>query len=491
MTVKKKWSYEAGVGDSRVVVEEVRGILQLRWWDKKKTPPNWTTKSLGRALERDGRGRVLPESEAAAVGDANQKSVDLASGRQVVAGKERGPLTIGETEALIVHKDYGKYPHRTQGRDELVRAIRYAVALWGADTPWTKIEDAEWTMLMRRRLEGLLAEGHSGWRATEITLGRLITVVRWLRAKKHIPRDAAPWPESYKADIVVHWKGIKKTARDPEPNRPRHTLEEVRAILAASVFSLRFDLLMWLGMELRLGQVARMQRTDLNLPTVDWNAEPMRDPKTGEDLTDYGTQTIYGSGKKGVKGGVITDLTRVQRFKVEFALREGYLADIEKQYQAGTVADYCIFPSGYEIGRVARDRGKDVEQSLGHVDFETSVGGSWIRKTFRDAEERAGVEHVRGRCGYGVRRQGRDFADEAGLSRSATENWGTWTPGSTIPDQVYRNRANRVGRREARGARARFRNEDDVVTQFSEAPPAAVASVDVAENAPSGDEGEE
>lgn len=55
-----------------------------------------------------------------------------------------------------------------------------------------------------------------------------------------------------------------------------------------------------------------------------------------------------------------------------------------------------------------------------------------------------------------------DVADAENLSPSAIENFGGWTPGSPIPAKVYRERGNRVGRREARGARAALRGEEHV-----------------------------
>ena len=68
--------------------------------------------------------------------------------------------------------------------------------------------------------------------------------------------------------------------------------------------------------------------------------------------------------------------------------------------------------------------------------------------------------HIVGRCCYGVRRQGRDVADTAELSPSAIESFGGWMPGSDIPNRIYRERANKVGGREARGARALLRGEN-------------------------------
>lgn len=97
------------------------------------------------------------------------------------------------------------------------------------------------------------------------------------------------------------------------------------------------------------------------------------------------------------------------------------------------------------------------------VDWSINCRSSWVRKNFREAEERAGVEHVEGRGAYGLRRLGRDVADDEGLSPSGIESFGMWTPGSPIPQAVYRSRLSKAGRREARGARAALRGESKEV----------------------------
>lgn len=457
MSPRTPWSYVAGTGKARVVVyEDARyGTLTLRWWDQKKNPPNWAKMSLRQKIEVDARGKITTECEAFAVAAAQQKSLDLAGGVTSAAVQAPAKFTIGQTEAAITNKDTGKYPRRTQMVDELRRSLRLAVALWGADTPWESITDAHWTMLLRRRLEGLVAEGHKGDRATEITIGRLITAVRWLRKKKLIPRDAAYWSDDWKDDVEQHWMAVNKSDRPPEPFRPRHTHEEAIAILGASGFDPRFMLLMWLGMELRLGQVARARRTDLELPPVDFAAPVERD-EDGIDLTDYGTFEVFGAGKK---HGTVVDLTRGQRRILDWSLADGgYLGNIERRFKVGEVGNYRLFPSGYVVGRVGLLREKPTQLSLSDkVNFERAVTGSWIRKNFRTAEKRAGVTHIPGRSAYGVRRVSRDVAE--GMSQSAIENFGSWTAGSKVANEVYLEPTNKAGRREARGARARLRGE--------------------------------
>lgn len=350
---------------------------------------------------------------------------------------------VSETRALITDPATGKYPHPCQFVDEMVRALELAVDRWG-DIPWADVQQSHWTMLLRFRLDRLLADNRRGVRATEITISRLITAVRWLREMKLIPRDAADWPSNWKAEIVRHWKGITKSARDPEAFRPRYTLEESHAILRKADFDPRFELLLWLGMELRLGQVARARRADLALDV---------------EADSNGRLTVYGAGKK---GGTVVELTAGQRAAVDRALGDGgYLYALEQLHQASG-ADYLLFPAGYVSGRVARTRGDtDAVIALSpKANFDKPVSGSWIRKNFNVCEERAGIPHIKGRCAYGLRRLSVDVGGESDLSPAALQALGGWTD-IKIPETVYRSRENRHGRREARGVRAKLRGEVD------------------------------
>lgn len=177
---------------------------------------------------------------------------------------------VVDAVSLICDPDMGKYPFRSPMRDELERALALACRVWGADRLFTDIEELDYTKLLRVRVAELVAKNCRAVRAAEITIGRVITTVGWLREYRHIPRDAAPWPKSWKTQIEQHYMGLTKSVRAPEPHRPRHTIEECHKILAAAGFDPRLALLLWLGMELRLGQVARVRRSDFDLPPVDW-----------------------------------------------------------------------------------------------------------------------------------------------------------------------------------------------------------------------------
>lgn len=358
---------------------------------------------------------------------------------------------------MICDPATGKYAHKTPSRDELERALAFFGRVVGNDTLWTAIDERDYIRALRVRVEELVAKDCRAVRAAEITIAKVCTTVGWLREMRHIPRDAAPWPKRYKELIKQHWMGLVGTVREPEPHRPRHTLEELHKIMAASTFDPRLELMLWLGIELRLGQVARALWSDLTLPPIAWDVPVTKDER-GNDLTNYGTFTVHGSGKK---GGVTVYMTRGQRRRIEDALSHGYLATIEARRVRGTVADYALFPAGYICGRVGFTRGRSIARTLSDkVDYRKPVTSSWIRKNWREAEERAGVPHVEGRGAYGGRRRARDVFGESDVSQAAIENGGGWVPGSSIPNAVYRQRENIAGAIEARPVRALIRGED-------------------------------
>jgi hypothetical protein len=180
-----------------------------------------------------------------------------------------------------------------------------------------------------------------------------------------------------------------------------------------------------LGGEQRLGQVVRAWRSDL--------------------LLDEGTFTIRGREKK---GGVVLELTKGQRAAAEKALK-GYLSDLE---QAG--GDYRLFPSGQlPGGRKGEGRATEKHRNA------KQVGARRITSWFIEAEELAGVEHLRGRGPYGVRRVAVDSAKGNGISREGLKEYGGWTD-TQVPDMIYAAKKSEKARKEACEMRARFRGEE-------------------------------
>lgn len=435
--VTEAWTYVAGTGAARVVVYEDLARdrqLTLRWWDPARE--NWKRKALGRTLERDRRGRIAKASEEWAQHEATVKSAALIKGTPDEKTIAPQRFTIGETEAVLTEAETGPYPHKTPFRSELIRALDFAATVWGKDTPWAIIADDDWTKLIRRRLAGLLKRGKQGVRTTEVTVSRINTAAEYLREQKKIPRDAALLPKKWRKQLLDSWRGQiteltgVQPSSDPEPSRPRHTLDEMRQVIAmAPEVDPRFGLLMQLAAEYRAGQAVRAKRSQLDLTAKSF--------------------TIHGRGKK---QGAVIDLTPGQLAYVERVLAEGFLADLERAYlKKGT--DYYLFPAGKLLGRKAG------EGRLGAgVDLTKHLERQWIIDNFHEAERRCGITPMKGRAQYGTRRQNVDAINALGISPLGKQAAGGWAS-TDVPDAIYAESTNAVGRAEAARVRAKTRGE--------------------------------
>jgi hypothetical protein len=426
-------------GQFDVTAYEARpNYVMLRRWKPGKPKGQWQRKAIGELTLRDARGAVL-ESARAAARDAAMKWYLELTGEIATAPVEKAdaPFTIGQTWAAISDKDTGKYPIKTPFRDELQRAIEYAVVVWGEGTTWASVDDDAWTRLIRRRVTELRAGGKTGIRATEITVSRLGTAAKWLHRTRRIPASVQP-PVDWHDELIAYWKGLAKQQHDPEPERPRYTLEQARKLLhAAWDVDPRCGLLMAVGAELRLGQVRRAKRSDLDLTAA-----------------EFGQLTVRGAGDK--KGEVV-ELTRGQRAAVDRALR-GYLRILEARWiESNGKADYCLFPGGKLHGRANGEpviSGRD-------PDALAPISRSALTRRWEPIEFLAGTgEHIRGRGAYGLRRAAVDAAESENISEAGLQALGGWsTP--DVPRRIYRDKANRAGRADAKKLRAHIREEAD------------------------------
>jgi integrase len=192
----------------------------------------------------------------------------------------------------------------------------------------------------------------------------------------------------------------------------------------------RFDLLMWLGAELRLGQVARCRRGHL----------------------DRTAGTLYVPGM-GNKEGTTSMLTEGQIAAAEAAFTTGYLAELE----ASGRPDYALFPGAKWRG------GNDGVFPIALIEA-PHVERTALRKWFRKAEDLAGIPHVKGRGQYGVKRAAVQAAKEFGISREGLMAHGGWRD-TQMPDMIYADKEADAARREARDIRAQIRGEVDLTGQ--------------------------
>lgn len=421
-----KWEDAFGFAPHRVWVGEradKAGVLYLRWWDAARG--NWKWKSLGASL-RDEKGRILPHLQAMARAAAQEQYERLTGKTAPAVVAERAPLTLGQTWAAITDHATGLYPHDTPHRKEVARELKHAVRILGADTPWAIIDKARYTQLLRTRVDELVRDGHQPLRGGEITMQRIHAIAAWLRDNERIPADAAI-PSSKWKDALVRYIEQVNGGRIPEPHRPRYTLEEMRALIHKSWdVDPRFGLLMALGAELRLGQVARCRRSDLDL--------------------ERRTFKVPGRGKK---RGTVMELTPGQVAACRRAL-DGYLAALERQ-----CPDYPLFPAGQMTGG---RKGEPVAHPVRHGSADPITSTAW-RKWLTETEELCGIPHARGRGAYGIRRQAVDAVKAAKISREGLQAHGGWSS-SQIPDAIYADQEMEYARQEAMEARAKIRGEN-------------------------------
>lgn len=412
LTARARKPWETRIGAPPVVVwcgERAgrAGRVYLRWWGGQ----NWKSRSLGFGVRTESG--ALDDTKVAAAIDAAAAKWRALTGRATDAPTPQRPLTLGETWGIVAHPATGRYPSKTAYRDELEAALTLACSVLGADFAWVAFHRPQLRAVTRAAVDRALARGRVGFRTAEVVGTRLLTVAASLKAEGRLPVEYVPpggrdWKQELRAYVEE-----KRGQPVPEPARPRHTIAEVRQLLAVSAgVDPRFRLLFALGAELRLGQVVRAPRSALHL--------------------EAGTFRAPGRGKK---RGELVVLTPGQLAVVREILG-GFHAEREAVYQAEG-RDYQLFP-----GRGGRG----------------IAGKTAVMKWFRAAERAAGIAHAPGRGAYGARRVAVDEAIRAGASRGVLQAIGGWSDART-PEQIYRDQERHDDRTAAATVRAVIRGE--------------------------------
>ncbi len=433
MTERKAWAHVVGKRQYRVRVFELGdrgGVLYLRWNDFSSGVRRPKHLSLGKVL-RTADGKIVRDTERWAKAQAQLKHEALIKGEQEAAG-ESALLTIGEAAKRVTDPKTGKYPHASQHRAETERALKYATTVWGADRAWNTIRRADIRQLGRARVDDLLGRGKTGLRGAELTVQRVLTVAQWLRDEELIDEGACVAQKRWKDELRQYWLDASKKPELARPWRPRYSIGEFRKILkAAWKTDPRLGLLLELGAEQRLGQVARIHRS-----MISKYADEVRIPSRGQ------------------KKGAVLKLTKGQQDALIAQLMEGYLVQLEAARERGDIKDYPIFPAGQMPGGRSGSPIATIERHAG--------AGSMDRRTivelFTKAETAAGVPHVPGRGAYGLRRVAVDEAKKLGISRDGMREHGGWTD-NQMPDTVYADQEAEGFREEARDVRASIRGE--------------------------------
>lgn len=136
---------------------------------------------------------------------------------------------------------------------------------------------------------------------------------------------------------------------------------------------------------LRLGQVGRLMRSQLDL------AYEIVDPKSGA-VTIGGFAHVPGRGKKQSPGRV---LRKDALAAMNAAISVGYPAPLEAQHESGAVADYPIFPGGRLVAGMVNPSNPDARHPA-----DRGALSAW----FKQLEAAAGVQSKKGRGWNALRR---------------------------------------------------------------------------------------
>lgn len=425
------WRYTVGMLPHRVLAYEDparQHVVYLRW----RAAGDWRRKSLGFGI-RTPKGTIDKAQEKRAREAADHQYARLLSGG-VTPKAPAVELTIADGWTLAKDPNTGKWPEDTAHRREMDRALARAKSTWGARTAWNDIDRGEIRRLWRTEFRRARANGHEGVRSTEVVVARVMAVATWLRDEQRIaPTACVPW-KAMKEEMRVDF--AKATQGRYAPQRLRFTPDEYRALLAAAVLvDPRWDLLLTLGAEYRLGQVKRVRRPDVDL--------------------ERGRVTVRGAGKK---RGVVIVLTAGQREKLTAALGPGgYLHGLEVLYLAKKIPDYPLFPG---VRLPVRDG-----QPITRREHATrpEIDSTQLRKWMRQTEQKARVDgkpiaHETGRGWYGLRRAAVDAAKAAKISREGLQAHGGWSD-AQIPDTIYADQQAEYAQEEAATIRAQIRGE--------------------------------
>lgn len=430
-----EWQYQVGeVPHLLTAYERTDKALAIytRVWDGRL----YRSKKALCASIRDAQGRIVPEKEVVAQQLAVRRQGEIAAGAEREES-QRGPLTVAGAFRRLLDPKEGKFPSDTPHRREVVRAAKLIAEVLGRDKRMDEVRHRDYRALWRHIAHAhVKSKGESyGLRTAEIFCGVLQNAARWLQQEGQIePGDAVPAP-GWKQAMKGEWEQITGNAA-AAPEKPRYTdAESAKLWRALPKADPRVRLAMELGAELRLGQVARVKRTDI-LPTA---------------AHAVGRLRVHGRGKK--RGETIT-LTMHQRHTLTAALLWGYLAEAEAAFRAGEIEDYYLIASSKL--HAAKDHRGRVGKRVGLKGAGRPLGRRALARQWETLEALADVEHVDGRLWYGMRRHQADKTDALeGVSNRAKNRMGGWTKNSTR--EGYLEGANVRDADEAARARALIR----------------------------------
>jgi hypothetical protein len=404
-----KWQYQVGEVPHLLTAYErpdKANAIYTRVWDGRR----YRSKKALCGPIRDERGRVDPEREIVAQQLAMRRQSELAA--NVEPDEARGgPLTLAGGFRKVLDRSTGKFPSDTGHRREVVRASVLIGKVIGRDRRMDGIKHRDYRALWRHIAHEHKRTGKMGLRTAEIYCGVLQNAARWLQHEGYLePGEGVPAP-GWKQAMRSEWETITESPA-PKPEKLRYTdAESVKLWRALPSADPRIALAMELGAELRIGQVARVRRSDV-LPSPGWR---------------FGMLHVHGRGKK---FGETIVLTASQRHALTQALLWGYLAEPEAARRAGEITDYYLFGGG-RLHRTTDHRGRKVRRLRKDGAAKPITRRAFARQWER-LEGAAGVDHQRGRLWYGMRRLQADKADALmDVDARVKNRMGGWSRTST------------------------------------------------------------
>lgn len=395
-----KWQYTVGEVPFQLTAYErpEKGmVVYARVWDGARYTER---KKLCDAI-RDERGRIIPDREIEAQQAAVRRQAALAAGVDPVESSS-GPLTLEAGFRKRLHPAEGEWPTRTPHVQAVERAAVIVKRILGKGLIWSDIRHAHYRKVWRELAREHKRTGEGGYRWTEVVLSALQSTSRWLQQEGLIePGDAQPAPRWHQA-MRREWGEIVG-APVSEPEKPRYTAAQSRRLWEAlPKADPRLRLGMEIGAELRLGQVIRSRRSDV-----------LRSPDSSEEL--YAVR-VHGKGKK---LGETVVLTPESRAVLVEALTTGYLANLERDYQAGKIEDYPLFP-GHRLATDGDGVLRSPATRTRHLE-RTGLYRMWY-----ELEEIAGIKHQEGMSWYGMRRLQSDLAEDVESDARVLNKLGAW-----------------------------------------------------------------
>jgi integrase len=406
------------------------GMVYARWWERRDDAAGgWKRRSLGIRLRPRPGAPIDPEVEAGALDVGRRMHEALTRGADPASALDSAQLTVARALGSYIEAETIGLGRRYRG--DVRRAAEIVSNTLGAETPWSALSPRSGTTIWRSL--ALQSPDGKGQRWAERVTELLWRTGSWVELTgRSVPGTSLRAPAGWRRMLRNDW-GRLCDSETTTIARPRYTEEEAQALWAAlEVVSAPLRLLVTIGApELRLGQVARVRRSDVVLDL-------------GTGAHGFGRVRVPGAG---TKTGTWIDLDQHARRALEHELTDGYLTALERTFRNGELDDYPLIPGGPLHDGRARFT----------APAPSPISMSTLRRWYRAWEEAAGIAHVPGRGWHALRRMAADLGAGRSNDSAVLDRLGSWRPGSGVRERVYRDREDERVRHEAELLRSELR----------------------------------